>query len=436
MEREIGHVLDQYHLQRFQIQGNILLSLENEEVTISQAIDMLDLEITNNSIFYDANGLELFSALTDYRYNPFSEHMDEHNLFYQVVEVDGNYYIYVFGSITVKGYLIYFLNIRDITTVFNVHDQMVSYFTHIYFGALLISMLIVVILTYMLIRPLRQMNDMAAQIADGSYDIRIPNNSKDEIGQLASSFNSMSDAIEDKMYELERNAEQKEEFVANFAHELKTPLTSVIGYADMLYQRDFTPEQVKTAASYIFYEGLRLESLSMKLLDLIILGKQDFILEQVSVNDTIRHIIESIQPLIQDNKIGIMLNLDEKEVLIEYDLFKTLILNLIDNAIKAEATKIQITGKSSLHRKSMYSIAVKDDGKGIPKSELSRITEAFYKVDKSRKNESGRAGLGLALASKISLIHGSKLRIESKINHGTTVFIDLKQGGLDDRKTS
>ena len=432
MEREIEHALDQYQLHRFQIQGNLLLNIENDETSLPQAIRELNPEITANSIFYDKNQQELFSAFPDYRQNPFSGDMSEYNLLYQVVRLNDRYYVYVVGGISIREELVFFLNIRDVTTVFDVRNQMVSYFTNLYFATLLISMIFIVVMTYLLIRPLRQMNIMAAQIAKGSYDVRIPNKGADEIGELASSFNSMSDAIEEKMHELERNAEQKEEFVANFAHEIKTPLTSVIGYADMLYQRDFSDEQVKTAASYILYEGMRLESLSMKLLDLIILGKRDFILEQVSIKETIRHIIESIQPLIQDHKIGIKLDLDEAEVLVEYDLFKTLFLNLIDNAIKAESSKLHITGKINQSHGKRYTIAIIDDGKGIPKSELSRITEAFYMVDKSRKNESGRAGLGLALASKICLIHGSEIRIESKLNYGTTIFIDLRQGGSND----
>jgi signal transduction histidine kinase len=267
------------------------------------------------------------------------------------------------------------------------------------------------------------MNKAASEIARGRYSERLAVTSGDEIGELSNSFNLMTDAVEDKVHELMENAQQKEEFVANFAHELKTPLTSVIGYADMLYQKTLTTEQVKDAAWYILNEGLRLEALSLKLMDLIILNRQDFVLEEMLSDELLTNIAGGLKPVLDDKKVTLNLDVQPAYIKVEYDLFKTLLLNLIDNSFKAGCSKIEITGKED---NNAYSISVADNGRGMPASELTRITEAFYMVDKSRSRKQHGAGLGLALAARIAEIHGTTLEFTSGEEAGTTVKIDLK----------
>ncbi|MDE7132771.1 MAG: ATP-binding protein, partial [Lachnospiraceae bacterium] len=115
---------------------------------------------------------------------------------------------------------------------------------------------------------------------------------------------------------------------------------------------------------------------------------------------------------------------------VEYDLFKTLFLNLVDNAVKAGAAEIRVTGS---RYSAEYVIQVQDNGSGIPAQEIQRITEAFYMVDKSRSRKQHGAGIGLALAEKIAQIHGSTLEFESDGVSGTTVSICFKcKGAADD----
>jgi len=283
-------------------------------------------------------------------------------------------------------------------------------------------MLIILALSALMTRPIKRMQRTAAKIARGRYHERLPASGGDEIGELSLSFNLMADAIEDKIHELTENARQKEEFVANFAHELKTPMTSVIGYADMLYQKPLPPDQIKEAAWYILNEGLRLEALSLKLLDLIVLNRQDFTLEEIQSEALITNILNGLAPMFEEKEISLDLNIRPATVKVEYDLFKTLLLNLIDNAVKAGGERIEITGRAEEDR---YRVSVADNGRGIPESELGRITEAFYMVDKSRSRKQHGAGLGLALAAKIAEIHGSSLTIHSREGVGTAVSIDL-----------
>lgn len=116
-------------------------------------------------------------------------------------------------------------------------------------------------------RPINRLTKSTRAFAGGKLDERSSVRSGDEIGELAGSFNSMAETIEETIQKLELSAKQQKDFTSSFAHEIKTPMTSVIGYADMIYQReDMTREETKNAAGYILNEGLRLEALSQKLM--------------------------------------------------------------------------------------------------------------------------------------------------------------------------
>jgi len=279
------------------------------------------------------------------------------------------------------------------------------------------------ILSTLITRPIKKLINSSSRIASGYYNEHLNYVDNGELGELAESFNKMAYAIEEKVQELEVDAERKEDFVTNFAHELKTPLTSVIGYADMIYHRDLPKEEVKNAARYILDEGLRLEALSFKLMDLTMLNKQNFILEQLSSKEVFQNILDTIKPIIKEKNINIILDVEDEYIKIEFDLFKMLILNLIDNSIKADSRELVIIGHKISNDK--YFIEVKDDGRGIPKEKIDRITEAFYVVDKSRSRAQHGVGLGLSLCEKIAKVHKSNLRISSEENEGTTISLEV-----------
>jgi signal transduction histidine kinase len=232
----------------------------------------------------------------------------------------------------------------------------------------------------------------------------------------------MADTIQEKIRELEDAAQRQEDFTANFAHELKTPMTSIIGYADTLYQKDLSPEQVHQAAGYIMNEGMRLEALSFKLLELITLNRDTFTLEETQMELLFQDIRETITPTAEKRGVVLSCTWEDGWVRLEYDLFKTLLLNLLDNGLKSGGTEVKLEGRVEGDQ---YLISVTDNGRGIPADELERITEAFYMVDKSRSRREHGAGLGLALAEKIARIHGSHLHYESELYEGTCVTLRL-----------
>ena len=254
---------------------------------------------------------------------------------------------------------------------------------------------------------------------------------KDEVGELARAFNELAKNLESKVYELQMAAKKQEDFTANFAHELKTPMTSIIGYADTLYQKKLSEDEVHSAAGVILNEGMRLEALSFKLLELITLDKNDFRLEETRVSEIIADCVETAHEAAKKHNTEIVYSADEAWVWLEYDLFKTMLLNLIDNAVKSGGSKVEVSGRLISH--SIYRIAVSDNGRGIPPEDIERITEAFYMVDKSRSRSEHGAGLGLALVSRIAKLHDTKIHYESESGKGTRVYFDMKAEALDEK---
>lgn len=283
-------------------------------------------------------------------------------------------------------------------------------------------MVLLGILSALLTRPLKRMSKAARRMAEGDYAERVAGAGRDEISALAVSFNQMADAVEEKIEELSKAAREKEDFVANFAHELKTPLTSIIGYADTMYQKELTREEIRKASWHIWNEGMRLEALSFKLMDLTILGRQEFPLEEMAAEELLQDAVDGLKPLLAEKNIDFRLEAAEAYVRADYDLLKTLLINLVDNAVKAGSSRIEVSGKIEEEK---YCISVEDNGCGMKEEEISRITEAFYMVDKARSRQHHGAGLGLALADRIAGLHGGGLVFESREGRGTKVSFSL-----------
>ena len=159
------------------------------------------------------------------------------------------------------------------------------------------------------------------------------------------------------------------------------------------------------------------------------LGKQDFTLTEMRADEVVQDIADTLRPFMEKRSIRFTTSAQPAYIRIEFDLFKTLLLNLIDNAAKADSKHIVLNGKLEGNR---YILSVTDDGCGIPKDKLDRITEAFYMVDKSRSRSQHGAGLGLAIASSIAGLHNTRLVYQSEVGVGTvvTVVLDTEGGAL------
>lgn len=329
------------------------------------------------------------------------------------------------------GHRIYFVTQWDVSKTVKQQEILQQYFLRCYLAAMAAGMALLGGLSAFLTGPLKRMSRAAGRMALGDYEERLVVRGRDEIGELAESFNRMAQAVEEKVEALSAAAREKEDFVANFAHEMKTPMTSIIGYADMLYQKELSRKEVRDASWYIWNEGMRLEALSLKLMDLTVLGRQDFPLQEMDAQELLADAAGGLEPLFAEKGVSFQLRADPAYIRVECDLFKTLLINLLDNSIKAGCTRLALLGTGEPEGR--YRICVRDDGCGMEEEELSRITEAFYMVDKARSRKQHGAGLGLALADRIARIHGSRLEFRSIKGRGTEVSLLFSCGKAEEK---
>lgn len=358
---------------------------------------------------------------------PLVSQLGEDQRGWMLQKVEERTYLHTASALKLVGGTLYLENCRDVSALFrNRAEQYRSFFTFmlvLVVGVALVSLLV----SYLLFRPLGRLSAATRRLAEGELTERVRVDSDDELGRLSQDFNAMAERLEGQVQALTDAARRQEEFIGSFAHELKTPLTSIIGYADLLRSRPMAPEQVRESAGYIFREGRRLEALSRKMLELIVLDRRDFPLREVSMPEFLNLMGRTLGPALGEVGICLTVQAEPGRVLLEPDLMETVCLNLLDNARKAMETGGELLLKGYAAGED-YCIQVKDSGKGIPPEELARVTEPFYMVDKSRARAQGGAGLGLALCQRIVALHGGSLTLESVWGEGTTVTIRLKGG--------
>ena len=341
---------------------------------------------------------------------------------------EGAYYLHGASAVSLQDETVYLENCRYVSPLFAQRAGLYRSFTGVMLALIAGAAVLSFILARAILLPLDRLSAVARIMAAGELSRRVPVTSDDELGLLFEDFNAMAERLEEQMAQLTDAARREKDFTASFAHEIKTPLTSIIGYADLLRSRPATEEQVRESAGYIFGEGRRLEALSRKLLDLIVLGRQDFPLRPVPLDAFLRRVAGAMEPPLRQAGIRLTLHSQAVTARMEPDLMETVCMNLLDNARKAMEDGGEILLEGFALEDGSCCVQVADQGKGIPAEELERVTEAFYMVDKSRARAQGGAGLGLALCRRIVELHGGTLEIESEPGRGTRVRVLWKGG--------
>ena len=360
-----------------------------------------------------------FSAEDD-----FAHAMAENTRKSRIVPENGKYYIQTISKIQLVTASCYIETVDDITEIYLNRDTYCTIYQFILIGVALFASVLLVIFSKLLTRPLVKLKNASKEIAEGNFDMRVDESkgitSSTEITELSHSFNTMADYVEDYIEQLKLAAQNRDNFIADFTHELKTPLTSVIGYADMLRSYEMEPNQRRECANLIYKEGSRLEALSLNLLNLIVLKNDDIKTvnteTQVIADDTKK----SVLFILKKYGVKLQVKIESAKINAEPSLLKTLLYNLIDNACKASENgkPVTLTGYIDGDK---YRFCVTDSGCGIAEDDLAKITEPFYMVDKSRSRSMGGAGLGLSICNEIAKLHGSTLEIVSEVGKGTDV---------------
>lgn len=338
------------------------------------------------------------------------------------------YFIQVASPIDLGDSIAYIETFRNVDYLFAQRNQQTGICLVVLGCMVVLGAGISLLLSLSFTRPITKLSRCVRNYADGDFTTRAGKYTNNELGLLARDFDSMANRLEETINELSDAAQRQERFVGSFAHELKTPLTSIIGYADLMRSKQLSPEQSSMCAGTIFQEGKRLEMLSMKLMELLVLKKQDFQLRKMPGAQLFESVARAVYPMLKSAGISFSARYERAVILAEPDLLETLCLNLIDNARKAlegrSSGKIIFKGENT---EEGFRLSVIDNGRGMEPQELEKITEEFYMVDKSRSRAQGGAGLGLSICSQIAAVHGSSLKFESNPGTGTTVSLIVRE---------
>lgn len=356
----------------------------------------------------------------------FAELSPEEDALMTVFTLDDCHYLQVSGRLYANEAAVQLDIVYPIESLYQMRAKQISTYRQIFLILLAAGAVLSLLLSYFLTKPLYRVSRASKKLAQGELNARADVHSNDEVGALAKNFNQMAERMEQTISELQQTTRQQEDFIASFAHEMKTPMTSIIGYADLLRGQTLSEEEQVDAANYIFSEGKRLQSLSMKMLDLLVVKNQMPHLVCTEMSSLLRSLVEHLQPVYGQLGIDLQARCAAGKCMVEPDLFRSLMVNLLDNARKAMESggNIFILSDST---DGNYRIRVVDNGCGIPEEALAHLTEAFYRVDKSRSRKQGGVGLGLSLCRRIIDLHDGSLQFASRQGGGTCVSVFLKE---------
>jgi two-component system, OmpR family, sensor histidine kinase BaeS len=288
-------------------------------------------------------------------------------------------------------------------------------------GAASLSLLLGIVLARALTRPIRALTAATHEVAEGHFDQKVSVGSKDELGQLATSFNQMS-------AELARVQGLRRQMTADIAHELRTPISIVLGHAEAVHE-GVLPLTTETF-EVIRDEALRLERMveDLRTLSRADAGELTLSPAPTAPLSLLQQAAKAYRPQAEQKHIDLQIEVEAEvpEVAVDRGRMAQVLDNLLDNALR------HTPGGGAIHlsaaaRGDVVRIRVQDTGPGIAPDDLARVFERLYRADKSRQRDGG-TGLGLAIARSIVVGHGGRIWAESEPGQGTTIVIDLPRG--------
>lgn len=296
--------------------------------------------------------------------------------------------------------------------------------------AFFVSIILAVSLVFLLKRlstPLEKLQKTTELLAGGNMTVSADESGSDEFTYLAKTFNQMVRTIRSQIDNLSAEAKQKQMLVDNMAHEMRTPLTSIRGYAEYIEKAAVPDIEKLDSARRIMSEADRLKKISEKLLDTAFLREHSIEKKPVDLALLLSNIAQRLSPAANTAGVSIVTDLSDSIVDGDEILLSMLFYNLTENAIKACSQE----GTVTLSCDGVLAI-VSDNGRGMTCEQLSHITEPFYRTDKSRSRTEGGAGLGLSLCRQIVDSHNARMEFTSEINNGTQVLIQFTTEVLDE----
>lgn len=396
--------------------------------TVSRIAPSININSMNQKIPFgimSEEGTVLYSSLLEELDKSIVSTLDSDKKGWVLKKKGNNVYMQAVRPALLSDNIFYIETTKDITSIFDSQKLQYKVLLKIMAVMFVAAGLAAFAISKLLMKRIVSLSKVTNDISIGNLSKRAAEYGNDEIAALSKNFNRMADDLEEIIRRLQEEGAKKELFVGAFSHELKTPLTSIIGYSDMLRRKEMSKDQLHLCAEYIFTEGKRLETLSMRLMDLIVLKNEEIHFIPTNIKCFLEDICSVLLPQLKELNIELSCDVNDALIELEPDLMKTVFLNLIDNAKKAISINGQIQINGGWHQ-NIYIISIHDNGKGMEPQELSKIRDAFYMVDRSRSRQQGGAGLGLAICDEILKLHGFEFHFESTVNIGTTVTLSLK----------
>lgn len=350
---------------------------------------------------------------------------------WQLAHCAGHWYLLLSQPLDIPGVQADMLCSYDVTSVFATRNAQLRAWLAASTALLALGGAAAVFFSRLVTRPLTTLQSASEKIAAGQYTERTQVQTNDEIGVLSRSFDAMAAAVETKIGEMDETLQSQKDFIAAFTHEVKTPMTAMLGYADLMRAAPDDADLQRESANYIYHETSRLEELSRRLLALMGLDAADRLTpEPVSDRSLLNQVVRSLP---QGSTPVPRIIACDCAVQVDRALWVDMLRNLTINAQRAckgiagAAITLRCQQQGST---AVFTVA--DTGCGIPAADLPRVTEAFYMVDKSRSRADGGSGIGLALCTRIAQAHGTQLQIDSTEGVGTTVTVSVPILGPDD----
>jgi signal transduction histidine kinase len=390
----------------------VLQGRSRDMAVLSESVETL---IRGYARYYRQYNIEVFITEQDNYY-----HMDAE---LSVLRQEQEHFIRIAGtlSLPMQSYrLDYAFNITDsITEMRNIQRVLLLF-------SVIFSLIAAFGLYFILLRVFKPLNIVAGtsrKIANGNYGERIHVKSQNELSSMALDFNRMAEQIENQIKALEDEAANKQQFIDNFAHEMRTPLTSIYGYAEYLLKSPYSESETIESLQNITEKANHLKQIANSLLELATLRNYTPVKTNISIGSLFSDIEQTLKEPLQERNVELICKNDIDILEGQEDLVKSLLLNLCSNAIKACPQSGGVVHLEATTQDESIVLSVTDNGCGIAATDIEKITEPFYRVDEARSREHGGAGLGLTLCKQIAEVHGAEMVIESAVREGTIIKV-------------
>lgn len=339
----------------------------------------------------------------------------------RMVKIDGVPLIVCAQNTTILGLPLTVYTVQEVSETFSRIDALSRNAQLALLACLVLSGILLPFTLRRTLRPLQKLTRVSEEISGGQYSLRSQIISQDEVGELSASFDHMAETVEQKILDLQEQSRRRELLLGALTHEMKTPMTAIIGFSDSLLSMPLTEEKRMEAAHEIHEAALRTERLGQKMMQLIAMTDCPVLVKRrIATDELFRQIQNTMQEPLIAKSIALHTEIGPEALYGDADLIICLLTNLIDNAIKASqpGQSVTLTAKAA---NGGYLLSVRDQGSGIPADKIALVTEPFYRVDKARSRRMGGAGLGLSLCQMIAQAHGGALRIDSILGKGTSI---------------